>query len=259
MKKTKFRLLLSLLVCVSVLISGVSLAWLYMSRNLDNLGVIKAPVRLELRSGALESVEQFELGEIDASSPDRSKNYVFAVYGDKGSQYKIQLAYTTNIPFTYTIHTAKQYGSESEGNSAENKEAADVIYTQQKNDGKTYYYYKKELVSGSALNASGSGIRPVAQAEGPYHNLTYGTGVSDANAYSYVQEHAEPMYWQSDDTYILGSGKQSIKLIPPLAVEYYILTVSWREDQISQGQIANNKETDIIYITVGQEKKSSDG
>ena len=254
MKKIKIRLLLSLLVCISVLISGVSLAWLYVSRNLDNLGMIKAPVRLELRAGALESVEQFDLGEIDVTSPERSQSYVFAVYGDKGSQYKIQLAYTTNIPFTYEVYTAKQYETEESGNAAEEKTAADVAYrSQEGSGGKTYYYYKKTKVPYQLVNANGT----VAKATGDYHNLTYGTGVSDTGAYSHVQEHAEPMYWQSEQMYTLGREAESIQLVAPLAAEYYILTVSWTEEQITSGQIANNKETDMIYITVGQEKKSS--
>lgn len=255
MKKKRFKLLFLCMTILILLISGVTYAWLRVYRNIDNLGMVKAPVRLELRAGALESIEQFDLGEIDVSTHDLSQSYVFAVYGDKGTQYKIQLAYTTNIPFTYTIYTARQYADELEGNSATGKSEADVVYTEHKSSGAaTYYYYKKDSLPYIILNQNGI----VAKAEGAYHNKTYGKSETDANAYSHVQINAEPMYWQTKDLYTLGSGDCSESIGGVSAVDYYILTISWTEEQITNGQIANNKETDLIYITIGQEKSSDE-
>ena len=256
MKKKRLKLLFICMAILILLISGVTFAWLRVYRNIDNLGMVKAPVRLELRAGALESIEQFDLGEIDVSTPDLSQSYVFAVYGDKGTQYKIQLAYTTNIPFTYTIYTAKQYKNEQEGNSDTGKSEADVVYTEHKSSGaETYYYYKKDAISYRILNQNGL----VAKAEGAYHNKTYGESETDANAYSHVQINAEPMYWQTIDLYTLGgNGDCSESIDGVSAVDYYILTISWTEEQITSGQIANNKETDLIYITIGQEKSSDE-
>ena len=252
MKKARIKWLVLCVALVTLIISGVSFAWLFLYRKIDNIGVIKAPVHLELRAGGLESIQQFDLGEIDASAPSRSQSYVFAVYGDKGSQYKIQLAYTTNIPFTYTIYSAKQYLSEEAGNAATGKSEADVVYTEHKDsDAVTYYYYKKDNIPYVILNQNGI----VAKADGKYHNKTYGESESDNNAYSHVQINAEPMYWQSEALYTLGKGQYSEEITGLTAVDYYILTVSWTEDQITTGQILNNKETDLIYITIGQEKK----
>ena len=251
MKKTRIKLLIFCVALMILFISGASFAWLYIYRNLNDLGMIKAPIHLELRAGALESIQEFDLGEIDVSSPSHSQSYVFAVYGDKGSSYKIQLAYTTNIPFTYTIYSAKQYASEEEGNADTGKTEADVVYTEHKESGAdTYYYYKQDGIPYKILNQNGS----VAKKEGAYHNKTYGNSESDTNAYSHVQINAEPMYWQSVTSYKLGIDDCS-ETVGSTSVAYYILTVSWTEAQITSGLILNNKETDLIYIAIGQEKK----
>ena len=71
------------------------------------------------------------------------------------------------------------------------------------------------------------------------------------NNYSKIQENAEPLYWQSNDT--LGSGTD--------LVDYYILTVSWAKRPAGQQEDKTNdkykyiddiedKETDIVYISV---------
>ena len=126
----------------------------------------------------------------------------------------------------------------------------------------TYYYYKKDALPYIILNKNENENENengyVAKAEGAYHNKTYGQSETDTNAYSHVQINAEPMYWQTKDLYTLGSGDCSESIGEVSAVDYYILTISWTENQIRKGQIANNKETDLIYITIGQEKSSDE-
>lgn len=244
----QIKLILFVGMLFALLASGISYAWLYSSRNLDNLGVIQAPVRLELRAGALESISQFDLGEIDASAEGHCKNYVFGVCGDTGLQYKIQLAYTTNIPFTYQIFKAEQAESERKG------QVADVVYrSHDTENSKDYYYYKTDALPYSVLNQNGT----VANSTGNYHNLTYGTGYQDASAYSKVQKNAEPMYWQTSSLYSLGGNSESIK-IGESSIDYYILTVNWTEAQLQSGEISNNKETDLLYLTIGQEKNGDE-
>ena len=60
--------------------------------------------------------------------------------------------------------------------------------------------------------------------DGTLHSATYGD-------YNKVQKNAQPLYWQSEVQ--TSSG-----------VEFYVLVVTWEAG-------ANNKETDMIYITAG--------
>ena len=56
------------------------------------------------------------------------------------------------------------------------------------------------------------------------HSITYGD-------YNKVQKNAQPLYWQSEVQTSIGE-------------EFYVLVVTWKAG-------ANNKETDMIYITAG--------
>lgn len=60
--------------------------------------------------------------------------------------------------------------------------------------------------------------------DGTLHSVTYGD-------YDKVQKNAQPLYWQSEVQ--TSSGE-----------EFYVLVVTWEAG-------ANNKETDMIYITAG--------
>lgn len=73
-------------------------------------------------------------------------------------------------------------------------------------------------LAGSYRNLSGT------LADKTLHSVTYGD-------YSQVQKNAQPLYWQSEVQ--TSSGE-----------EFYVLVVTWEAG-------ANNKETDMIYITAG--------
>ena len=73
-------------------------------------------------------------------------------------------------------------------------------------------------LAGNYRNGDGS------LADGTLHSATYGN-------YNQVQKNAQPLYWQS--------GVQTSS-----GVEFYVLVVTWDAG-------ANNKETDMIYITAG--------
>lgn len=73
-------------------------------------------------------------------------------------------------------------------------------------------------LAGNYRNGDGS------LADGTLHSATYGN-------YNQVQKNAQPLYWQSEVQ--TSSGE-----------EFYVLVVTWDAG-------ANNKETDMIYITAG--------
>ena len=103
--------------------------------------------------------------------------------------------------------------------AAIDKAGADYIHIDVM-DGITFYY-DTQAVSGDFLNKPGDRI-----ADNTRHPITY-------NEYSNVQMYAEPVYWQSDDVERVDT------------IDYYILKVTWT------GSLPNNKETDMIYLTVG--------
>lgn len=147
------------------------------------------------------------LGSIDVSEPG-SRYYAFGVKSNQ-ELYRFQLAYTTNIPFTYSIHRAKS--------------TQDSTYKNSHREGNATLYYTDDAVQGGFLNKPGDRI-----ADGTRHSATFGEYSSD-----YVQKYAEPVYWQSS----------SVK--KDAAIDYYVLKVTW------PAGLANNKETDLIYLTVG--------
>lgn len=215
-----------------------TLAWLYIQRTITGVGTIKAPVQLELKAGHHDDVAQLYLGSINVKDENlRDSNgiyhkyYVFSVYGDAGSEYYLQLAYTTNIPFQYTLYAAK----ESDSN---------ILVTYNATNGKNYNYAlaSETPIAMPKLNANGSTI---AAASGPYHDATYKT---DNGNYTNVQKNAEPIYQQSDEKYKLGdTGLGNSTTAGFDSCDYYIIDVSWSDSD----NISNNRETDMIYLSAG--------
>lgn len=200
-----------------IALSVTAYAWFTNQRRLDTITKINAPNSLSIGAGAKEDSVYIDMGGIDVDT-GTYKDFVFCVFSDEtAGAYKIQLAHTTNIGFTYTI-----YKSADDGNS----ENYAVLYTDQL--GNPYYYTKKDRLIGDYINKElGTSIANTA-----YHEKSYGD-------YSEVQKNAEPLYWQNKDPIEpTPSGEGGF-------VDYYILEVSW------DNTVENDKETDMVYITAG--------
>ena len=224
-KNRKIQLNKRLLVIVAVslvvllMTSVTAYAWFTNRRRLDTITKINAPSTLVIGAGAKEDAVNIDLGRIDADADKKKKDVVFCVYSDESVQnYKLQLAHTTNIDFTYTIYTASVSDADPGGDRVEYIDAGN----------KAYYYTKTTPavpITGGYLNKTDK------IANETLHDNSYGK-------YTNVQKNAEPLYWQSTeitDHFTDGSG----------FVDYYILEVSWGED------VKNDKETDMVYITAG--------
>lgn len=70
--------------------------------------------------------------------------------------------------------------------------------------------------------------------------LTWNTHSETYGEYNYVQVNAEPKYWQTADAVSINRDE----------VQFYILRLNWN-------QAINNKETDMIYITVSTKLSES--
>ena len=197
-----------------VLLAVPVLAWLYIQRSMETITEIKKPEILSIKAGDMQDIEQLELGTIDVSGNQKTKDVVFCVYSaEQGKNYYLQLAHTTNIGFNYSIHKASLL-----------TEGGDVTYL-----GKQYK--KGELLPGAYLNLAADG----KHATNAYHNNTYGE-------YKNVQQAAEPLYWKSNAQETLPEKKDASE---EFYVNYYILHISWDET------VQNNKETDMIYLMAG--------
>ena len=213
-ERRKRRAIWAVVSAALALLAVPVLAWLYMQRSMETITEIKKPEILSIKAGDMQDIEQLELGTIDVSGDQKTKDVVFCVYSaEKGKNYDLQLAHTTNISFTYSIYKAS---SPIEG--------GDVTYL-----GKQYK--KGELLPGGYLNLAADG----KHATNAYHNNTYGE-------YNNVQQAAEPLYWKSKEQETLTNKKDERE---EFYVNYYILHISWDET------VQNNKETDMIYLMAG--------
>ena len=198
-KNSKIQLNKRLLVIAAVslvvllMTSVTAYAWFTNRRRLDTMTKINAPSTLVIGAGNKENSINIDLGRIDADADEKIKDVVFCVYSDESVQnYKLQLAHTTNINFTYAIYKA----------SVSDAASGSVVYVD-KNDN-SHYYTKGAALAGTYLNQNG------IIANESLHGKSYDT-------YENVQQNAEPLYWQTTDnidpTSNNGSG----------FVDYYIL------------------------------------
>ncbi len=235
-RSAKIQFVIAFVLTVLLIVTAPTLAWFSHKRSVSRLTEIKIPNTLHISSAHREDVINIDLGDINVQEEIDgklvlSKDTVFCVAGGKDiKNYIIQLAYTTNIPFTYTIYKATELTEiPQDGNS-------DSYVAYVSDDNQTFYYQKGEEVKLTVLNDSnGDGI---ADSEGTEHNITYGDDSAE-NAYSsdYIQKNAEPIYKQSgvfNAVHDLSTGEFA---------DYYILEVTWNES------LKNEKETDMIYIS----------
>jgi hypothetical protein len=235
---TKFglrqRLELAAAALLTVLLAVVlgTQAWLFHQRSLRTMTAINAPVNLSISAGdPTNASECIELGDIDVSK-DGSKDYVFSIHGTASEKYILQLAHTTNIPFTYTI----SYAELLDDDDAVPDDV--VVYTA----GDETYYYRK-IASDAAVTDSQSTI----EVPGTWLNLNTTTKLADAThhaltygAYDNVQKNAEPLYWQSSPI----TPRSMVNNAEEKFCDYYILTITW-------SGLKNDRETDLVYLMAG--------
>ena len=88
-----------------ITLSITAYAWFTYQRRIETITKIAAPTSLAIGAGAKEDSSNIDMGGIDVTDTAQKKDFVFCVYSDTDvGEYKIQLAHTTNIDFTYTIY-----------------------------------------------------------------------------------------------------------------------------------------------------------
>lgn len=267
--KKKIQFILAILCTIGIFISIPVYAWFSHQRQIAELLKVKTPDLLYISAAYAEDVKYFQLPSIDVEDDDntvRRRVFSFAVAGEYVSSFTLQLGHTTNIPFTYKIYEADYYDTEQAARAAINQynvgkqesEQLNYNYDAVEYDvkaqwtlmdytfsqrtlhvGDKLYLVKGAQVSGSYLNETVSGGRKIAT--GKYHEETYQAGES---TYNNVQTYAEPLYWQSNG---ISSVPVNSGVVGHPFFKTFLLEISWEEG------MANEKETDMIYLSVFRE------
>lgn len=216
-KKKKIQLVAAMALTAALLVALPLYAWFTHTRSIAMTTKINAPTQLYITAGNKESVANLEMGNIDVETEPKYKDFVFGISGKYVSKYQIQLAHTTNIPFTYKIYRAS---------SVENAGADTVEYVSE--DSSKHYYQKGEEVQGDYINQDST----TKIANDSLHDKSY-------EQYGNVQKHAEALYWQSEEQDVKNKLTYSDDF-----VDYFIIRVSWDDN------VENDKETDMVYLTV---------
>ena len=131
----RVQIALAFILTVALLVSAPSFAWFSYKRRIVKLQKVEAPNVLVLSAAHREESKCFEINGINAEETavdvylqpirDQSgtdsqgdpilqnrkityKDYAFCVTGDAVDKFTIQLAYTTNNPFTYEVYAAEE-------------------------------------------------------------------------------------------------------------------------------------------------------
>ncbi len=277
-QKKKVMLLSAILVSIALLISITSLAWFSQQRRAAKLQKVESPNSLFLNAAHREDSVNFQVKgiypkEVVVDGNDSKilnaqgkeqyithKDYVFNVTGDSVNKFTIQLAYTTNNPFTFKIYAAQELDTKPAVVSGQ--EIDYVEYPLHENSttsglpdlsgseyhldaaGPLYYKIDTSITEGTAeggeageytgeyLNANAAHD----DATDSYHQKTYGD-------YSNVQKDAEPIYWQATNVSAFPNKSNDNK--EPFS-RHFILRVEWKSGALDNA----GKETDIVYISV---------
>lgn len=217
----KRQLVLALIATCLLAVVLATLAWLNYSRSLQTVTEVHVP---SLWIDDVRGVNAMNLGEIDVMDVKETtaegkpcRRYAFAVCSNNSEPYYLQLAYTTNIGFDYTIYAATESDTLPGGSYVE------VVASE-----KSYYYSYGEALAANKTQA---------------HDLTYRTVTEDQDyiySQDYVQPAAEPVYWRSAQSQEFGDQDENGTYI-----RYYVLEISW------SSSMQNSKETDMVYLMAG--------
>lgn len=264
-KRQKVEVIAASILSAALLISLPTYAWFASNKNLETITKIKEPGEMMIRAGRTikpdeaDPIVNFELNDINIESISEGKPqlFVFSVSpGDNKLGYRIQLAHTTNIPFTYKIYKANEKKDVTGLTDAQKTELASYHAIETPNS-VTYYEkvdYDSDVTNGittipmTALNANSdlSNGRIAKQNDSgdlyECYSQTYNSGTDTPNIY------AVPIYMQSVE---LPHSSESND-----PFDYYILELGWdvaaetaKDNYKDWNEADNNKETDIIYIT----------
>ena len=276
----RMQFITAIILTISLIITIPVFAWFSNQRKAAEMFKIENPNSLFLNAAHREDVTNFEINGInadeilvdgngnkilDSNNKEQKithKYYVFSVTGDSVNKFTLQLAYTTNNPFTYNIYSAKELTVRPAVTSGQPVDFVEYTLTDETVEGlpelsgdqyhltarkpdKLYYQIDKTVTDdGIAINGkyigrylnSTNGTDADSDPQNSYYKIAYGE-------YSNTHQAAKPVYWQAENISAFPGTDNYNK--DPFS-RHFILEVSWPAGSL----INDTKETDIIYITV---------
>jgi hypothetical protein len=281
----KIQLITALVLTLAIVIAAPTFAWFRYQRSIVKFFKIDKPNPLFLSAAHREDSINFEIDGIvideilvdgegqpirdgeDKEQKITYKDYVFCVTGEAIRSFIIQIAYTTNNPFTYHVYAAKELSEKpviSPGVpvdfveytlTGEPQEGVPVlsgaIYHSDASEGDVLYYQIDNTVEEADGVIDSNGMYP-----GTYLNSTDGSlADNDTNGssgtylilgygeYGNIQQDARPVYWQARNV-ASTPGEHNANKEP--FCRHFILRIGWADGTID----TKSKETDIVYISV---------
>ena len=240
----KVQLAFAVLFSLCVALTPPTFAWFAYQNKIEAMSRVNEPPALYLAAGHNDPVQYFTLDNIDVKRENDGsyhQDFVFSVVTGKVSRYDLQVAHTTNIPFTYQLYRAKQT-DETEGDI--------VIYESSAGD-----KIKYKILSGNGQEITLTNLNPKDESgrlgsenvlSESFNRRNYALGTDHVNIY------AEPLY-----SVVRDIGRNEQETDDSEERDYFILRVTWNVLQSASGDdlwnyAFNNKETDIVYVTVKQ-------
>lgn len=221
-RKIPLALIMCLVLLLTMVLYSLSFGWMATDRSLGTVTKVERPSLLRIMGPNRSELDLIRISDIDLSTPVGSSHFVFCVYGRAraNQSYHLEVAYTTNIPFEYSLYKASIDTPTAE---------CSTLYQGQLLE--NTYYYQAIPIGMEKLNASGSNA--ILSADNPFYQATY----ADTDITS-VQTNAMPMY-----SLARGLARRAEPDVDGFFADYYVLEVSW-------AHLTRNKETDIIYLLV---------
>lgn len=251
----KIQVIVAAVLTLAIIVIMPTVAWFTFQSKYETMTYVNDPPRLSLAGGYMDSIQCFELKNIDVKRETNGSYYqdfVFSVETEKAREYDIQLAHTTNIPFVYELYRAKEDIN------------GEVTYKVQEGDNKgqtlKYKILTGALSDGDATIAQDITLTNLNLKDDSSRQIgSESTLKTNFNRENYEEgdkydQYVEPLYS------VARHIKTNIRTFDGSDDrDYYILRVKWNVNNEAQGSsywkyAFNNKETDIVYISVKESR-----
>ena len=231
MKRTKIKLVLSILLCVAILgFTGGTLAWFRYLQQLNTVALVQIPSRITLLGPNRSELQKISL-ELTPDDDITGEGQVtirrvFCI--ESTADFRLEVVRTTNIEgMDIKIYPVKATNSDLDSGTVKG------------NDGLNTYYYTPEtnFLEGSYLNQVAD--QNLAIQKGNDRTL-HGENYVDGDT---VQKNAEPLYWRTGTVQKYDDQEYSKEDTTDdgikMCYRYYVMELSWN---------TSDQETDMVYL-----------
>lgn len=231
MKRTKIKLVLSILLCVAILgFTGGTLAWFRYLQQLNTVALVQIPSRITLLGPNRSELQKISL-ELTPDDDITGEGQVtirrvFCI--ESTADFRLEVVRTTNIEgMDIKIYPVKATNSDLDSGTVKG------------NDGLNTYYYTPEtnFLEGSYLNKVADQYLAIQKGN---DRTLHGENYVDGDT---VQKNAEPLYWRTGTVQKYDDQEYSKEDTTDdgikMCYRYYVMELSWD---------TTDQETDMVYL-----------